>query len=358
MNKRINYIFNQDALKNNLLQIRKVIHPKCQIIAVLKGNAYGHGLLNSALKLQELGIRYYAVATLEEAITLRKAKIFGEILILGKTEKERLYLVQKYQLMQTIIDYEYGIIVNKYEIKVHIKIDTGMHRLGIRDEVELQKTLELLGNKVEAVYTHLSKSTEMISEHCIFTKKQINHFLALTKNLENKKIKRHVLSSNGVFNYPEYDMDFVRVGVALFGYLNNNLPTIVKANLQPVLTLQSQVIQIKKVYQGESIGYGDNYIAKKEMFVAIVSIGYSDGIFRSLSKKGHVIIKVKKRKIIGSICMDFIFVKVDNKVNTGDIVTIIGEEEKEKITIYDHARWVETNTVEIMCKLNARVQLK
>lgn len=332
---------NLENLEYNIKEIQKIISKKTKIMAVVKANAYGHGLVLISKKLNEIGIFNFAVSSLKEGIELRENGILGNILILGFTDYKNLEDVIKYDLIQTIIDYDYAKRIEKLDLsqklKVHLKINTGMNRIGENyqniekiKEIFAIKNIEILG-----LFTHLSVSDSSNLEDINFTKRQINNFFQVVNGLKSigySNFSSHIQSSYGILNYPELNLDYVRIGIIMYGvHSEKNIKTKVNINLKPVLTLKAKISSIHELDVNESISYGRTYITTSKIKVATVSIGYADGYPRSLSSKGIVLVNGKRRPILGRICMDQLIIDVTNmSIQVGDIVTLIGEDQDIK----------------------------
>lgn len=355
-----------DNLEHNVKALKSVMPEKCQLMAVVKANAYGHGAYGTALALNRMGIRSFAVASIEEAIRLRKDGIRGEILILGYTDTSRARELKKYDLMQTIVDYVYAKKLNeqKIPVKVHLKIDTGMHRLGIPDEdfAHVRKVFRMKYLNVCGMYTHLCCPDSLSSEDVEFTRGQIGRFYRMTDALKDCGIrlpKLHIQSSYGLLNYPELTCDYVRAGIALYGVLSDPADeTKCRVDLRPVLSIKARVALIRSVNQGESVGYGRAFTAERNSRIAILSIGYGDGIPRSLSHgKGSVLIGGKRAPIAGRICMDQMAVDITEieDVSVGDVAVIVSNDPGSEITALDLSKAAETISNELLCRVGPRL---
>ncbi|MFZ7132314.1 MAG: serine racemase VanT catalytic subunit [Eubacteriales bacterium] len=352
-------------LEHNLLQLHNILHKDTKVMAVVKADAYGHGMNKIALTLQNSGIDNFAVATLDEGILLRKCGISGSILILGYTDPVEVYALIKFDLIQTVVDLDYGQILNEYgeSLKVHIKIDTGMNRLGeTHYHFEfIEQIFELQNLNILGIYTHLCVSDSLKPDDIKFTENQINHFYDVIYKLKSIGYpipKHHIQSSYGVLNYPQLKCDFARVGIALYGILSsNNDKTNIKADLRPVLSLKAKIALVKDIGIAESVGYGRQFISKTPMKIAVVTIGYADGIPRNL-ENGYVLLKGKKAPIIGRICMDQMTIDVTHiqEVKSGDIATIIGQDGMERITAEQVAENASTITNEILSRMGRRLE--
>lgn len=357
-------------IENNINEIRKVIHKNTKIMAVVKANAYGHGEVEVSKKLNEIGILDFAVATLDEGIILRKAGIKGSILILGYTDIQNIKIVQKYDLIQTIVDFEYAKEVEKLnldkKLNVHIKINTGMNRLGesYKNIDNLIKIYNMKNLNILGTFTHLCVSDSLFEDNIKFTKKQIDNFFkaidALKLNNINVK-KIHIQASYGIINYNDLECDYVRPGIIMYGVystLQDKKSCKIKLNLKPALKLKSKIVSIRNIQKGESVGYGRAFIAKKDMKIATVSIGYADGYPRSLSSKDvYVLVNDKFAKIIGRICMDQMIVDVSNITNieVGDIVTLL--DDIEEISAENISNLSGSISNELLSRLGSRLPI-
>jgi len=337
-------------------------------MAVVKAEAYGHGAFQVSTHLSQMGIRAFAVATIDEGIALRRYGVLGEILIFGYTNPERAKELHKYNLTQSLIDFDYAnsLCKQKISIKTHIKIDTGMHRLGFdMGEVEnIVKIFQTKYLKVEGIYTHLCASDSLADEDICFTKKQISNFYQLLETLTKSGIKlpkTHIQSSYGLLNYPELSCDYVRAGISLYGVLSSSSDkTKLQLDLRPVLSLKSKVILIREVKKGESVGYSKAFVAERDSTIAILPIGYADGFPRTLSGgRGSVLIGGRFAPVIGRVCMDQLAVDITDIPSTivGDIVILIGEEENKKISVSEAAYCASTISNELLSRMGGRLSL-
>lgn len=357
---------NMKNLAHNIEQLQSVLSDGCEIMPAIKANAYGHGAVLIGTALQEMGIRDFCVATVNEAVELREAGIRGQILILGYTSPYQFEALHRYRLTQTIVDLDYAKMLNEcgYPINAHVGIDTGMHRLGINSE-DMESILyvwRLSNIKITGVFSHLCVSDGSSEEDKEYTLKQVGKFNSVINNLHLsgiKDFKTHIQGSYGVLNYPELQFDYARIGIALYGVLSNSLDTIAaETSLRPVLALKSRVECIKILYEGDALGYGLAYTAHSEIKVAVVSIGYADGIPRELSGIGHVLLRGKKVPIIGRICMDQLFIDVTtvHDAKAGDEVVLIGRSGHMEICVSEIADDSHTITNEILSRLGNRLE--
>lgn len=375
--KRTPSAFNKDRawieidinnLEHNVKILKEAMPKDCELMAVVKAEAYGHGAFQVSTHLSQMGIRAFAVATIDEGIALRRYGVLGEILIFGYTNPERAKELHKYNLTQSLIDFDYAnsLCKQKISIKTHIKIDTGMHRLGFdMGEVEnIVKIFQTKYLKVEGIYTHLCASDNLADEDICFTKKQISNFYQLLETLTKSGIKlpkTHIQSSYGLLNYPELSCDYVRAGISLYGVLSSSSDkTKLQLDLRPVLSLKSKVILIREVKKGESVGYSKAFVAERDSTIAILPIGYADGFPRTLSGgRGSVLIGGRFAPVIGRVCMDQLAVDITDIPSTivGDIVILIGEEENKKISVSEAAYCASTISNELLSRMGGRLSL-
>jgi len=358
---------NLSHLRHNVAELQRILPASCQFMAVVKANAYGHGDLMIAKELNKIGVNSFAVAALSEAVRLRKHGIKGDILILSHTHPQDITKIKKYKLIQTVGDYNYGKMLSEcgVSIRVHIKIDTGMHRLGESYEniANIAQIYSMKHLAVEGIYTHLSRSDSLDEADIAFTRLQIQHFNKTIEQLKDQAIrigKTHVQSSYGVLNYPELQYDYARIGIAMYGLLSNEHDlTRMNADLQPVLALKARVVMVKDIEDGQSVGYGSNCTIHAAKTIAVVSIGYADGIPRNLScGNGDALINGRKAPIIGNICMDQLMIDITGQpqVQIGDVVTLIGQEGEELITAEQVAAHHGSITNDLLSRLGSRLE--
>lgn len=352
------------ALEHNLRFLQSCLPENCRLMPAVKANAYGHGAEQIAGELNRLGIQDFCVACVSEGINLRKAGIKGQILILGCTHPDQFSLLGRYHLTQTVVDMEYARRLQQYgrRLHVHIAVDTGMHRLGIRceDVEQIAAVYRMKNLTVDGIFTHLAASDSDTEEDRAFTESQILAFYQVTDALEAKGcpcVGLHLLSSYGILNYPKAAADYVRPGIALYGVLSrpDELPP---NSLLPVLSLKARVASVRTLHPGESAGYGMAFIAYRKTRIAVLSVGYADGLPRELSSgRGHVLIHGKKAPVIGRICMDQTLVDVSEipEVSRQDTAVLIGCSGPERITAQELAEQCGTITNEILSRLGSRL---
>lgn len=358
---------NLENLEHNVRVLCGAMPPKCELMAVVKAEAYGHGMYEIATHLDRIGVRAFAVATIDEGIKLRRCGVRGEILILGYTAPERAKELRKYNLTQTLIDYDYACRLSEQgcTVKVHMKIDTGMHRLGFDPDFNIEEILSVFAMEhlvINGIYTHLCVADSLEEEDVYFTKRQIANFYGILKRLKKEGIhipKIHIQSSYGLLNYPELKCNYVRAGIALYGVLStSDAQTKLQLDLRPVLSLKAKVVLLRFVWEGESVGYGRAFIADRDCVIAIVSIGYADGFPRSLSGRGtEVLINGFRAPVAGRICMDQLAVDVTDipDIAVGMTATLIGRDGGEEISAPTVAENTESITNELFSRMGSRL---
>jgi len=369
MKKEDNYFhtyadINLNALEHNLKQIRQVIDPKVMVLATVKANAYGHGIVEISRFLADK-VDYLGVAYVEEGVLIRKGGIKTPILILGNTLHEGLKKALEYELQVTVTDEQTAIKINeiassmKKRAAIQIKIDTGMGRLGFwhKDAFEtIKKIYDLKHIEIKGIYTHLSS----VDKDHDFTLKQLERFNHIIKSVETAKINidiYHAANSLATLHYKEAHFNLVRPGIILYGvYPDIASKRII--NVKPILTLKTKVIYIKDVEAGRSISYGRTYIAKRDMRIATLPVGYADGYTHLLTHKAKVLIKGKEVAVIGDICMDQIMIDVSSidSLVLGDEVILIGESGGKEINVEKLAQAAGTIPYELLCWIGDRVK--
>lgn len=355
-------------LEHNVKVLKGTMPQKCKLMAVVKAEAYGHGIYEIATHLGKIGVKAFAVATIDEGIKLRQYGVSGEILILGYTAPARAKELRKYDLTQTLIDYEYSLLLNKqgYAVMTHIKVDTGMHRLGFdaKDIENISAVFSMKHIKVSGIYTHLCAADSVDEKDIFFTNVQIESFYNLLNQLKEKGItipKIHIQSSYGLLNYPELKCDYVRAGVSLYGVLSSpNDRTKLQLDLRPVLSLKSRVILLREIKKGDSVGYSRSFVANRDSLIAVLPVGYADGYPRNLScGKSYVLINGHQAPVVGKICMDQLAVDVTDipDIKVGITATLIGKDGDEEISASMIADNSESITNELLSRMGQRLKI-
>ena len=331
---------NLSYLKNNIESIKTIISDDLDIIAVVKANGYGLGALNIAKYLSSIGIKYFAVATLEEALELRvRGNIKEDIIILSWTAPSEKGTLIKYDLTQSLIDFEYAKKLNDLPgvVKCHIKIDTGMNRFGqtVNDIENIREIYTYKNLKILGIYSHLCRVREFGEEPDNFTKMQLENFNIIIEQLEKEGINvglKHIMNSFGILRFNDKKYDLVRPGLLMYGVSpdpnNQEIDKLLdENNFKPVASLKCKVMTIKIIEEGEKVGYNSKFIAQEKTKIATISIGYADGLsFASSRNEFRVIIKGYLCPVIGNVCMDNTIVKIplDSDIQEGDIATLFG----------------------------------
>jgi len=349
------------AAAENYRAIRAMVdkaNKETEIICVVKADAYGHGAKRFAALYRELGVKNYAVSNLDEAVELRKKLGDGDemILILGYTDPAYAKVLTEYRLTQTVFSLDYATALSsklEEDLPVHVKIDTGMNRLGFpateAGAVEIADALALPHLIPDGIFTHFACADE---EDTSSTKAQFEHFMAMTDALKSIGITfrmRHVCNSAATLRFPEMYLDAVRCGIILYGLspLDESVP-----ELKPVMSLTSKVVHIHRVKPGERISYGGTFVSEKHMRVATVPIGYDDGLLRVYAADCGVYINGRFAKILGRICMDQCMVDVtDIPCEVGDDVEVFGSHQ----TADTLARAASSINYEVTCIVGKRV---
>ena len=351
---------NLGALRYNFKEVKKKVGPLVKVMATLKQEAYGHGLIPVARELSRCGVDFFGLGSMEEAITLRRRGFREPILILSVVDKRFVHEFVKYKVIPTVVDLSFARALNREaakhnkRVRVHIKVDTGMGRLGVwyKDGVSFIKEIARLKNLViEGLFTHFP----VADTDRRFTLRQINLFndLVTTLKKEGTKFKYlHCANSVGLTNYKEAHFNLVRPGLILYGIK----PFPIDIRLKPLLSLKSRVIFVKRVERGRSISYGRTFITSHPCYIATVACGYADGYPWTLSNHSKAIVKGKMFDVVGRVCMDHIMVNLkNNRVKEGTTVTLIGREDSAEIKVEDIASWAGTIPYEIVTRLSLKI---
>ncbi len=356
---------NLDAIAHNVRAVCKKIGEDIKILAVVKADAYGHGGIETSRVLLKNGVELLGVAIPEEGIELRQAGINASIIILGSLLPEQLDSVVAFSLTPTICDrliakeLSYRAQKLHRKLKIHIKVDTGMGRLGVRheDAVNFVKEIKHLNNlEIEGIYTHLATSDE---EDKGFAYEQIGLFINVLKQLDAQNIHiplKHAANSGAILDIPASYFNMVRPGLVLYGlYPSNSVSRSIR--LQPAMTFKTRIAYIKDVQKGVTIGYGRTYKTSKLSRIATLPVGYVDGYSRSFSNRGEVIVNGYRAPIIGRVCMDQCIIDVSAvpDVSIGNEVVLYGKQQSEEIPVETAASLIGTIPYEIVCTVGKRV---
>lgn len=354
-----------DALAHNAQVLQGALAPNCRLMAVVKADAYGHGVEAVARRLEQEGVQAFAVACLEEGIHLRQMGLQGEILILGYTPPEEAHRIYQWKLTQTVTDEVHGqaLAAQGVPVSVHLALDTGMHRLGIpaADQEALIRLYHLPNLHIQGVFSHLCVSDSLQEEDRAFTQRQIEQFSGAVQWLRAHGCdpgETHIQASYGIWNLPPQPHTWARAGIALYGVTSDGGPTGRTLDLKPVLSLRARVATVRTLAPGEGAGYGLAFRAQRPTRLAVVTIGYADGLPRELSQRGGMVLLHGQRcPMVGRMCMDQLLVDVTHVPHTapGDVVTLIGRDGEAVLSAEEVARQCGTITNELLSRLSPRL---
>lgn len=360
-----------DAVQFNIAQIKKKIHAGTKIITVIKTDGYGHGAVQIARMLEnDEQVWGYAVATVEEALSLRQNHIRKPIMILGYTFPDNYEQLIAEEIRATVFTYESARELSEAALRVgkkcriHIKIDTGMTRIGIHPDEEglvlIRKILALPELETEGIFTHFATADEADRTKAYHQMKLFQDYTdRICRELKVEIPMKHCSNSAGIVEMPEANMDAVRAGIILYGlWPSQEVKADDKMQLKPVLSLKSRIVYVKTVPQGQEISYGGTYTTTKDTRVATVCIGYGDGYPRSLSNVGQVLLKGQRVPILGRVCMDQFMIDVsdiDADVCVGDKVTLIGTDGGECVTMEELGELSGRFNYELACDIGKRI---
>jgi len=357
---------NLDAINHNLKQVRRRVGASPVVMAVVKANAYGHGMIPVAASvLKEKTASYLGVAIVEEGVTLRRSKIHAPVLVFTAPFERQLRLFVENNLESTISSFSTAQKLNRVaaamgrKAVVHIKLDTGMGRIGIapKDAVSFIAGLAKLENLfVKGLYTHFATSDE---KDLSFAKKQLSEFRFVIRALDAIGISvplKHCANSGAILLLKGSQFDMVRPGIMMYGYYPSR-ETRKSLPLKPAMSIRARIGFLKTVEKGTSISYGRRYFTKSKTTIASVTAGYADGISRRLTNQSNAIIDGKKYPVVGTICMDQLMIDVGNRqtFKIGDVVTLMGREGREEISGWDISDALGTIPYEVCCAISERV---
>ena len=365
-------VIDLDCIDYNIRSIKEKLKPGCMIMGVVKADAYGHGDKYIADELVRLGVNWFAVSNLTEAMSLRTQGIYHPILILGTTPPNKAKQLCEYNITQAVFSLEYAKKLQQQAqragvtVACHIKVDTGMGRIGFEADQDMDQAVEEIEQvchfenlRCDGIFTHFSSSDEYNDDSIDYTRRQYECFMETCDRLQRKGIHfmlRHCCNSGGIVNYPEYHLDMVRAGILIYG-LTPDKACQGKIDLKPAMQLHSVISMLKDVKAGAKLSYGRTFTADHDMRIATVPIGYADGYHRSLSNRGRMLVNGHFANIVGRICMDQLMLDVTGipDLSDGLQITIVGEENDQRITMEEIAEMTDTVHYEIMCVIGKRV---
>lgn len=355
-----------DSLKYNIEQIKAKVSPGTIICGVVKADAYGHGAVEVAQNLLDNGFSYLAVAFIDEAEELRCGGIKdAPILILGSTPKDTVDRVVEYNVTAAVYNSETAEAVSaaakkqNKTAKIHIKIDTGMSRIGFLPTSEsideIIRISKLPNIEIEGIFTHFANSD---SDDDKMTLMQFERFTDIIAKLEKKGLTipiKHCCNSAAIIRFPHMHLDMVRAGIILYGMYPSDIEYDI--NLRPIMQFKTTVINVKQLNEGDTVSYGATYTIKKPTKVATVAVGYADGYSRLLSNRGRMLVNGQFADILGRICMDQCMIDVTNvhNISIGDEVTLFGADKEAVLPVEELAEIIGTINYELPCVISSRV---
>ena len=352
------------SLEYNYRQLKKRIPEGVKLLAVVKANAYGHGAIPISRKLEKLGVAYLGVAISDEGVELRKGGVKAPILILGGIYKEDVDQVLQYDLTSVVFQKESLKLLTKAtdrwpkKVRVHIKVDTGMGRLGVPLNLwptflkELKRFPKI---EIEGILSHFSMTDDQ-DGYTTYQWREFQRAVAMAKKMGISCKYLHMASSAIFMAVPSYSGNLVRPGIMLYGsYPSPMFQNLIQ--LKPVLTLKTYIPFLKRVPPGTKISYGGTFVTKRESLIATLPIGYADGYSRHLSNKGEVLIRGRRAPVVGRVCMDFMMVDVTElpKVSLGDEVILMGRQGRQQITAEEIAEKINSISYEVLCLVGKRI---
>jgi alanine racemase len=354
-----------NALRWNIEYLRNLLAPEVKILAVVKANAYGHGDIQITRALSKNGVRHFGVATVPEGVRLRQAGISDSIIVLGGLYEEELAALLEYSLTPVVTENHilkkldaFGSARN-HRIECHLKIDTGMGRLGwLADNVHqwLPELSDLDAVKIHGIISHfaIAEGVESSSRH-----RQLAGFhqvLAALRKAGHEPVLAHMANSAALLTFPESHFDMVRPGGTLYGIFSHP-PLAQEHALRPVLSWKSRVLQVKPIRRDHPVSYGETFVTARNSVIATLSVGYADGLKRSLSNKGWVLIRGQRAPIVGLVTMDLTMVDVTDiaGVQQGDEVVLLGTQARENISAEEMASWADTISYEILTSISSNI---
>lgn len=360
---------NIEGLNHNLMEIRRIISSRVRLMAVVKANAYGHGMIEIAKQAVKSGADMLGIARLEEGIKLREAGLERPILIFGFTPQAQALRLVEYDLTQTVFSLKSAEALSETalacgkKIRVHLKIDTGMGRLGFWSEKisrvvdQVIATANLPDLEIEGIYTHFA-SADWLDKS--YVQRQYDLFFDILNRLRLKGFQvplRHAANSAAIIDIPETHLDMVRAGIMIYGLYPSGEVKKERVNLKPVMTLKTRVVHVKRVPAGFKVSYGSTYETTETTLIATVAIGYSDGLNRLLSSRGNMLLHGRKVPIAGRVCMDMTMLDAGNIPNlqVGDEVVVFGEQGDEAITVDEIAKITNTINYEVVTGISGNI---
>ncbi|MBI4553848.1 MAG: alanine racemase [Candidatus Latescibacteria bacterium] len=354
-----------DAIAANLRGVQARVGPGVKVLAAVKADGYGHGIVEAAKVAVEVGTEMVGVAVVEEGVRLRNAGIDLPVLVLGVSLPEQAATIVQYRLTQTVCTIDLAAALADraaaagQAVPVHVKVDTGMGRLGLPVEDVVPFIRQLAAYRslaVEGVFTHFSTADDADKR---FTVEQTHRFRQLLVDLDRQGLRpaiAHAANSGAILDLPESYFDMVRPGLIVYGYypvggVSRSLP------LQPAMTWKTRIVYLKRVPAGTGLSYGRTYVTPQDTVIATLPVGYEDGYSRALSNRGVVLVRGQRAPVVGRVCMDQCLIDVGHipGVSIGDEVVLVGRQGTDEVSIYELARRLGTIPNEAVCLIGTRV---
>ncbi|EIT87423.1 alanine racemase [Fictibacillus macauensis ZFHKF-1] len=353
------------AIQENIASFRKHLPQKTNIMAVVKANAYGHGAYQVASAAVEAGATWLSVALMDEAIALRKQGIEEPILVMGVTRPSDVRLAYEWKISLTVFQQEWlheasKQLVDGEAVNVHLKVDTGMGRIGARSFEDIQQVATTIASNphfiFEGMFTHFATADELQSELVDQQFARFEDVVDMVRQMGVEPTYLHCGNSAASLRFPTKLFNIARIGIAMYGLTPSpEMKAVLPFSLKPALSLHTKLVHVKKVEPGDTVSYGATYVALKEEWIGTLPIGYADGWIRRYGENGEVLVQGKRTRFAGRICMDQSMIQLPHEMNVGETVTLIGRQGEAEISADDVARQAMTINYEISCLLTARV---
>lgn len=356
-----------DALKYNVEGIKRCKEDTTMLMGVIKAGAYGHGADVLAHELEDMGFDWFAVATADEGIEIRNSGVKKPILVLGYCHEDQYPELIEWNITPTIFTYEMAESLNRAakaagkKVNIHIKIDTGMSRIGFLVEEKTIETIQAIARmeylNIQGVFTHFACADTLDKRH---VEQQIQKFHWVIEHMKAVGIVPeicHCSNSASIMELPSEHMNMVRAGIILYGLYPSDEVQKERLDLRPVLSLYSHIVHVKEVPEGVTVGYGATYTTMRKTRIATVPVGYADGYSRGLSNKATVLIRGKRAPIIGRVCMDQFMVDVTDipEAVSGDVATLVGKDGDEVLSVEEISELAGSFNYEFICDVSWRV---
>jgi len=357
----------REALRRNFMTVTARAGKGTGVVAVVKADGYGHGLVESARAFAEAGARHFGVAEVGEALALHSAGIQGEVFVLLGIRPAEAEAVVAHDLIPMVYDHEIPHFLEKAaakagrEIVVHLKVDVGMGRLGVlptEAEELAARILRLRHVRLDGVAAHLPVADTGDEAANLELWYRFQDILERLNTLAGRRLKAHIANSAALFRFGSFDSDLVRPGIALYGHPPAESPTFAGLGLAPAMRVTTRVAQVKTVPAGFGISYGHTFVTSRPTRIAVLPMGYDDGFLRAVGNRGQVLVRGRRARVVGTVCMNACMVDISDidGVKAGDEVVVLGRQGEEEITAWEIGRWMETISYEVLCLLGSRNQ--